>query len=53
LTIEGTSVIDEVGFVSKLHLVDLAGSERIGKTHVEGATLNEAKHINLSLSYLE
>ena len=39
--------------MSKLHLVDLAGSERVSKTQVEGSTLNEAKHINLSLSYLE
>eukprot|EP00759_Apiculatamorpha_spiralis_P036322 PhF_6_TR36521/c0_g1_i1/m.53806/K10397/KIF6_9; kinesin family member 6/9 len=38
---------------SKLHLVDLAGSERVGKTHVEGRVLTEAKHINLSLHYLE
>jgi len=51
--LEGNSLVNEVGFVSKLHLVDLAGSERIGKTHVEGSTLNEAKYINLSLSYLE
>lgn len=39
--------------MSKLHLVDLAGSERISKTQVEGSTLTEAKHINLSLTYLE
>lgn len=50
---EGKQRNSEVGFVSKLHLVDLAGSERISKTQVEGSTLNEAKHINLSLTYLE
>ncbi|GJQ64971.1 KIF6 [Trypoxylus dichotomus] len=38
---------------SKLHLVDLAGSERINKSKISGVTLNEAKHINLSLHYLE
>jgi hypothetical protein len=43
----------EVSFVSKLHLVDLMGTERISKTQVEGSTLNEAKHINLSLTHLE
>lgn len=37
----------------KLHLVDLAGSERIHKSNISGVTLNEAKHINLSLHYLE
>eukprot|EP01017_Pseudomicrothorax_dubius_P037016 TRINITY_DN5372_c0_g1_i1.p1 TRINITY_DN5372_c0_g1~~TRINITY_DN5372_c0_g1_i1.p1 ORF type:complete len:572 (+),score=78.36 TRINITY_DN5372_c0_g1_i1:123-1838(+) len=40
-------------FISKLHMVDLAGSERISKSHVEGSLLAEAKHINLSLSFLE
>ena len=50
---EGKQKNSEVGFCSKLHLVDLAGSERISKTQVEGSTLNEAKHINLSLTYLE
>ncbi|KAJ8330172.1 hypothetical protein O5D80_001743 [Batrachochytrium dendrobatidis] len=38
---------------SKLHLVDLAGSERVGRTGIDGALLREAKHINLSLHYLE
>ena len=39
---------------SKLHLVDLAGSERIKRTGMEGGTLlREAKHINLSLHFLE
>lgn len=28
-------------------------SERIHKTNISGVTLNEAKHINLSLHYLE
>ncbi|KAK9709795.1 Kinesin motor domain [Popillia japonica] len=38
---------------SKLHLVDLAGSERVHKSKISGITLKEAKHINLSLYYLE
>ncbi|KAK9794064.1 hypothetical protein WJX73_003057 [Symbiochloris irregularis] len=39
---------------SKLHLVDLAGSERIKRSGMEGAPLlREAKHINLSLHFLE
>eukprot|EP00761_Pharyngomonas_kirbyi_P010012 gb/GECH01010030.1/.p1 GENE.gb/GECH01010030.1/~~gb/GECH01010030.1/.p1 ORF type:complete len:668 (+),score=126.94 gb/GECH01010030.1/:1-2004(+) len=38
---------------SKLHLVDLAGSERVSKTNSEGKGLAEAKHINVSLHFLE
>ena len=38
---------------SKLNLVDLAGSERVKKTGIDGVTLVESKHINLSLHYLE
>lgn len=38
---------------SKLHLVDLAGSERVARTGADGLMLREAKHINLSLHYLE
>ena len=36
----------------KLYLVDLAGSERVKKSGVEGAALDEAKAINLSLTTL-
>jgi len=36
----------------KLTLVDLAGSEKVAKTGAEGQTLEEAKHINKSLSAL-
>lgn len=36
-----------------MHLVDLAGSERVSKTRVLGTILSEAKHINLSLHFLE
>lgn len=38
---------------SKLHLVDLAGSERAKKTNINGQIFKEAKHINLSLHFLE
>ncbi|AET38901.1 Smy1p Ecym_3415 [Eremothecium cymbalariae DBVPG len=37
---------------SDLFLVDLAGSEKVSKTNAVGATLEEAKKINLSLSSL-
>lgn len=33
--------------------VDLAGSERVHKTNTGGQTLVEAKHINVSLFFLE
>ena len=35
-----------------MNLVDLAGSERIAKTGATGKTLEEAKKINLSLTFL-
>ncbi|KAG5895614.1 hypothetical protein JTB14_017723 [Gonioctena quinquepunctata] len=38
---------------SKLHLVDLAGSERVSKSLTTGIALHEAKHINLSLHFLQ
>ncbi|XP_076659707.1 uncharacterized protein LOC143363016 [Halictus rubicundus] len=38
---------------AKVHLVDLAGSERVYKCSISGTILAEAKHINLSLHYLE
>jgi kinesin family member C2/C3 len=33
-----------------LHLIDLAGSERVGRSEASGDRLEEAKHINKSLS---
>jgi len=47
--LEGSATIRR----AKLHLVDLAGSERVAKTGVNGTLLTEAKHINLSLHFLE
>ena len=38
--------------LSKLHLIDLAGSEMVRKTDASGKRLDEAKHINKSLSAL-
>ncbi len=38
---------------SRLNLVDLAGSERVAKTGLDGSVLREARHINLSLHFLE
>ena len=37
---------------SKIHLIDLAGSEMVRKTDASGTRLQEAKHINKSLSAL-
>ncbi|XP_046674858.1 osmotic avoidance abnormal protein 3-like isoform X2 [Homalodisca vitripennis] len=55
LTIYLTSHIEDSLEVrkAKLNLVDLAGSERVHKTGEEGIVLEEARHINLSLHYLE
>jgi kinesin family protein 6/9 len=53
ITLESKEKETETCFISKLHLVDLAGSERISKSQVDGTLLNEAKYINLSLTYLE
>ncbi|KAL0221798.1 hypothetical protein RCL1_001652 [Eukaryota sp. TZLM3-RCL] len=43
----------EVVTTAKLHLVDLAGSERVKKTGATGNTMEEARFINKSLSFLE
>lgn len=53
ITLEGRAKNSDQIVFAKLHLVDLAGSERISKSNIEGSTLLEAKHINLSLTYLE
>lgn len=41
-----------LSYVGKLNLVDLAGSERVAKSGSSGDRLQEAKHINKSLSAL-
>lgn len=51
--VDSTALGSDVVRRSKMHLVDLAGSERVSRTGVEGTLLKEAKHINLSLHYLE
>jgi len=53
LAFESRDLTSGIIKTSKLHLVDLAGSERVFKKNVGGAIIEEAKHINLSLSYLE
>ncbi|CBZ23420.1 putative kinesin [Leishmania mexicana MHOM/GT/2001/U1103] len=51
--LEARSASSSVVRRSKLNFVDLAGSERVSKTGVSGTILTEAKHINLSLHFLE
>jgi kinesin family protein 5 len=46
------NIKDSIAKVGKLYLVDLAGSEKISKTGATGATLDEGKNINLSLTSL-
>jgi kinesin family protein 6/9 len=53
IAFESRETGSEIVRTSKLHLVDLAGSERISKSLIAGKTLEEAKYINLSLTYLE
>ena len=53
VTIESRGMGSDVIRRSKFNLVDLAGSERVHKTQADGQLLREAKHINLSLHYLE
>lgn len=48
---DNESSIDTVTY-SRLFLVDLAGSERIAQSGAQGKALDEAKHINKSLSAL-
>ncbi|KNC53487.1 uncharacterized protein AMSG_01201 [Thecamonas trahens ATCC 50062] len=55
LHVESRSRVEstEKVLTSKLNLVDLAGSERVKKTDSTGVTLQEAKYINQSLTFLE
>ena len=45
-------VVQKRESTSRLHLVDLAGSERVSRSGVQGVRLQEAIHINKSLSLL-
>ena len=53
ITIEKRISGDDTLQRAKLNIVDLAGSERVSKTKIDGSVLTEAKHINLSLHFLE
>jgi len=53
ITIEKRTSGDDTLQRAKLNIVDLAGSERVSKTKIDGSVLTEAKHINLSLHFLE
>ena len=52
LTLAATDKLTGSQRSSKLTLIDLAGSEKVLKTGAVGSTLDEAKHINRSLSAL-
>lgn len=52
ITVSQTNSKDFSGKVGKLFLVDLAGSEKVNKTGAAGLRLEEAKHINKSLTAL-
>ncbi|OMJ93289.1 hypothetical protein SteCoe_3751 [Stentor coeruleus] len=52
ITISQTNSKDYSAKIGKLFLVDLAGSEKVGKTGAAGLRLEEAKHINKSLTAL-
>ena len=52
VTITETDTHDLSSKTGKLYLVDLAGSEKLSKTGAQGKRLDEAKHINKSLSTL-
>ena len=48
--VDGFNTVTETTSHGCLHLVDLAGSERVGRSEAQGDRLEEAKHINKSLS---
>ena len=53
IIIEGKNNSNDIITVSKINLVDLAGSERLKSLNKNETIYNEAKYINLSLSFLE
>jgi len=52
VTVHGLDKSKDKKIEGRLYLVDLAGSERVGKSGVTGKALQEARHINKSLSSL-
>lgn len=50
--VDGNNRVTGVRTHACLHLVDLAGSERVARSEASGDRLEEAKHINKSLSAL-
>ncbi|KAK9806220.1 hypothetical protein WJX72_005827 [[Myrmecia] bisecta] len=52
IIVDGINHVTGVRTHGCLHLIDLAGSERVGKSEATGDRLEEAKHINKSLSAL-
>jgi len=52
ITVMGVNKTTGVKTIGKLNLIDLAGSERLAKSGSDGARLQEARHINKSLSAL-
>eukprot|EP00803_Ostreobium_quekettii_P005920 evm.model.scf_900.3 EVM.evm.TU.scf_900.3 scf_900:41853-48914(+) len=52
VVVDGDNTVTGVKSHGCLHLVDLAGSERLSRSEATGDRLEEAKHINKSLSAL-
>eukprot|EP00891_Asterochloris_glomerata_P003861 jgi/Astpho2/3861/e_gw1.00062.13.1_t len=52
IMVDGVNNVTGIRTHGCLHLIDLAGSERVGKSEATGDRLEEAKHINKSLSAL-
>ncbi|KAL0030034.1 hypothetical protein WJX79_002301 [Trebouxia sp. C0005] len=52
IIVDGLNNVTGIRTHGCLHLIDLAGSERVGKSEATGDRLEEAKHINKSLSAL-
>ncbi|CAG8716345.1 7913_t:CDS:2, partial [Racocetra persica] len=53
IRLKGTNDNSNETRIGSLNLIDLAGSERLSKSESKGDQLQEAKHINSSLSHLK